>query len=87
MTEHDDDWAIFRHLKDARKELRAQYGVGCPVCKNRFPKAEPKILLPGQRCKRDGYQDPRPRLSLEERNAIYQKFGIVEQPYRGVKKT
>ena len=40
------------------KEQRRLHGVACPGCKKRFPKANPKILMPGQKCF-CGYQDPR----------------------------
>jgi hypothetical protein len=87
VTEEVDDWEIFRRLKDARKEMRAEYGRPCPICQQRLPKASPKILMPGEKCKMHGYQDLRRRISLEERNKIFVKFGIVEQSYRGVKRT
>lgn len=51
----------FNDLREARKERRARLGVECPQCKIVRPKAHPSILLPGQRCKVDGYSDPRPR--------------------------
>lgn len=53
----------FNDLKEFRKERRAQFGVECPECKWRLPKASATILLPGQRCSRRGhtYVDPRPR--------------------------
>lgn len=51
----------FNDLREARKERRARLGVECPQCKIVRPKAHPSILLPGQRCKVDGYRDPRHR--------------------------
>lgn len=48
-------------LKEIRREERARLGVPCPQCRVKQPKREPTILLPGQRCKVDGYRDPRPR--------------------------
>ena len=53
----------YNDLKDARKARRAALGVSCPRCKEVRPKAWPTLLLPGQRCKVDGYRDPRPRES------------------------
>ena len=50
-----------RDLKAARKEARGKHGVPCPKCKEVRPKASPSILLPRQKCKVDGYRDPRPR--------------------------
>ncbi len=52
----------FNDLREARKERRAKHGVECPQCKAVRPKAHPSILLPGQRCKVDGYRDHRPRV-------------------------
>ena len=53
---------MFRALKDWRKERRAQWGVPCPVCREKLPRAQPKILLPSQVCRahKPHYQDPRP---------------------------
>jgi len=54
---------IFNAWKEHGSKLRAQYGVDCPMCNVVQPKRNPTILLPGQRCKVDGYRDQRPRLS------------------------
>lgn len=51
----------FRALKAHKKALKDKYGVLCSGCQKRFPKAHPKILLPGQRCF-CGHRDSRPRL-------------------------
>ena len=56
----------FNALKQHRKELRAKYGKKCPECVSKLPKANPSILLPGQRCNIHGYRDPRPRIAQEE---------------------
>lgn len=58
---------MFNDLRDHRRQLRARYGVRCPMCQQKQPKREPTILLPQQRCKVDGYTDPRPRLTDEQR--------------------
>lgn len=50
----------FNDLRQSRRERRAELGVCCPRCAIARPKAHPSILLPGQRCKVDGYRDPRP---------------------------
>jgi hypothetical protein len=50
----------FRALKEHRRERRATLGVNCPQCAIVRPRAHPSILLPGQRCKVDGYRDERP---------------------------
>lgn len=52
----------YNDLRDSRRDARAKYGVNCPQCAVARPKAHPSILLPGQRCKVDGYRDPRPRI-------------------------
>jgi hypothetical protein len=59
MGDHGDYW---KDVKAYNKERRTKYGVPCPVCKEKRPKANATILLPKQRCKVDGYQDPRPRI-------------------------
>lgn len=52
---------LFNALREERRERRERLGVQCPQCRVKQPKREPTILLPGQRCKVDGYRDPRPR--------------------------
>lgn len=49
-----------RELREAKKEARARFGVPCPVCQEKLPKADPSILLPQQTCKIHKYRDPRP---------------------------
>ena len=56
---------IFNALRKDRRRLRAEYGINCPRCAEVRPRAHPSILLPQQRCKVDGYRDPRPRLPDE----------------------
>lgn len=51
---------IYQAIKNERKRRREKYGVPCPDCTVKLPKAQPKILLPGQRCW-CGYKDPRSR--------------------------
>jgi len=58
MGDMGDD---FKAFKDAKRAIRDKYGVACPQCAKVRPKAQPSILLPQQRCKVDGYRDPRPR--------------------------
>lgn len=55
----------FNDLREHRRKLRAEHGVNCPKCREKQPKRIPTILLPGQRCKVDGYRDPRPRIPHE----------------------
>lgn len=59
---------IFNERKEARRRLRAEHGIECPQCKIARPKTNASILLPGQRCKVDGYVDPRPRIMKPERS-------------------
>ena len=54
----------FRALDDVMKERRARLGIPCPSCTVKLPKAQAKILLPGQKCW-CGYRDPRPNQSYE----------------------
>lgn len=56
-----DEGEFWADVRAARRERRAKLGVECPRCKEVRPKAHPSILLPSQRCKVDGYRDPRPR--------------------------
>lgn len=58
MTDYGD---FCREMRDDRRELRARCGVDCPECVRLLPRANPSILLPGQRCKIHGYRDPRKR--------------------------
>lgn len=56
----------YRAMNDHRKALRAKYGIECPTCKQKRPRAHASILLPQQRCRVDGYRDPRPELTNEQ---------------------
>jgi hypothetical protein len=53
-------------IADHRKALRVKYGVNCPWCAAKRPKAHPSILMPQQRCRVDGYRDPRPELTDQQ---------------------
>ena len=57
----------FKEFNDQKKSAKLKYGIECPECKRLQPKRCPTVLLPQQRCKVDGYRDPRPRLTDEER--------------------
>jgi hypothetical protein len=61
MGDVGDDFRAFKYAMDERKE---KLGVPCNACKLKLPKAQPKILLPGQRCW-CGYRDPRPNQAHE----------------------
>jgi len=51
----------FRALKQFRAAMRGGFGVPCPVCQVKLPRAHPKILQPQQVCRahKPHYQDPR----------------------------
>lgn len=61
---------LYNALREERRAIRAKFGIACPHCRDKQPKREPTILLPGQRCKVDGYRDPRPRLTEQERSSV-----------------
>lgn len=61
-----DTGEVFRAMDDHRKRVREKFGVSCPQCAIKRPKACASILLPQQRCRVDGYVDPRPELTDEE---------------------
>lgn len=60
----------WQEAKEHKKALRERFGVACPQCKVKRPKAHPSILLPQQRCNVDGYRDPRPRLTNEQHDEV-----------------
>lgn len=55
-----------RALTDHRRALRAKYAIECPRCKAQRPRANATKLLPQQRCRVDGYIDPRPDLTVAQ---------------------
>jgi len=63
MSDYGD---LCRDLRSAKAEARSKYGVACPVCKEKLPKACPSILLPQRVCRIHGYRDPRPRTADTE---------------------
>jgi len=58
MGDMGDD---FRALREAKQAIKAKYGIACPECVKRLPRAHPSMLLPQQICKIHRYRDPRPR--------------------------
>jgi len=62
--------------RQIRKALRTVFGRDCPTCATQRPKAQPSILLPQQRCRLDGYVDPRPHTTVEQRNEAYKTAGL-----------
>ncbi len=57
MGDMGDD---FREWRDHKQEQKRKHGVPCPDCMVNLPKAQPKILMPGQKCW-CGYVDKRQR--------------------------
>lgn len=56
-----DEGEFWKDVKAYRKRQRELLGVECTECIAKQPKRNPTILMPGQRCKVDGYRDPRAR--------------------------
>lgn len=67
MSDYGD---MCREIREDKRTLRQQFGVDCPGCAIKRPKANPTILLPEQRCKVCGYRDPRPRTA---ENSLFTK--------------
>jgi hypothetical protein len=63
MGDTGDD---YRAMDAAKRERRLAFGVDCPGCKVKVPKAHPTILMPQQRCRVCGYRDPRPSIWIRE---------------------
>ena len=61
----------FHDLKAVRKAERDKFGLPCPRCTQLQPKRNPTILLPGRRCRVDGYVDQRPDLTKEQFDTIF----------------
>lgn len=57
MGDTGDDYKV---LKEYNRDRRRTLGINCPGCQKKFPKAHPKILMPGQKCF-CGYRDTRIR--------------------------
>ena len=55
---------VFKAWNEHKKERKKRLGVPCPDCTVNLPKAQPKILLPSQKCW-CGYRDPRRKMSDE----------------------
>jgi hypothetical protein len=58
----------YRAAREIRKALRAHWGEPCPECVRRLPRAQPAILLPGERCRIHRYTDIRDPLTEAEEN-------------------
>jgi len=61
---------VWRDVREYRRRLRLKYGVSCPWCAELRPNTNPSILLPKQTCKVDGYKDPRPYLTKEQKYEV-----------------
>ena len=70
MGDIGDTWTDWN---DEQKRLRKKYGIECPECKRLQPKRNPTILLPRQRCKVDGYRDPRPFEAIPEDDRTWKR--------------
>jgi hypothetical protein len=72
---------MFRDMKDMRKLQRERFGVKCPVCIERLPKAQPKVLLHGQVCRahKPHYRDPRQPITADEFNAAMAGTGWSQE--------
>ena len=51
---------FFKDWKAHKKERKQRTGLPCPDCAIKLPKAQPKILIPNQKCW-CGYIDKRAR--------------------------
>src|SRR3546814_4285611 len=60
----------YRDLKAYQRAKRLIWGVPCPVCREKLPRANAKILEPGRICRaqKPSYRDPRPEPTEEERS-------------------
>lgn len=57
---------IFNDLKQEKRNLKELFGVPCPICIVKLPKAHPKILLPGGYCKMHRFKDQRDSSIMDE---------------------
>lgn len=65
---------VYNDVRDHRRAMRGAFGIACPRCKEKRPRAQPSILLPQQACRVDGYRDPRPRLTQEQERAALSSY-------------
>lgn len=68
---------MYRDLHAIRSAQRKVFGVPCPVCREKLPKAQPKILQPKQWCRahKPHFQDPREEPTVAEYNAAMAAAG------------
>jgi hypothetical protein len=49
-----------KQRRQMMRDIKSKFGVNCKGCADFSPNRTPSKLLPGARCKVDGYNDPRP---------------------------
>ena len=65
-------------LREAKKQMKAKYGIPCPECVAALPKAPPpRVLLPGELCKAHGYWDRRPRTPENDYQLLGSRNGVT----------
>lgn len=72
MGDVGDDFRAFKSWTRARRDA---LGAPCLECMRDRPRAIPKVLLPGQRC-RYGHQDPRSPMLVVEYNKAHGQAGM-----------
>ena len=76
MSKDSDIAIIGNAMKEHRRLRRQRFGVPCPKCHMLQPKRDATILMPQQKCKVDGYRDPRPRLTQEQEDNLWKELGF-----------
>ena len=64
MTTTDSDF--WHTVREATRDLLVKHGIACPECRRLQPRRDPSILLPGQKCRVDGYRDRRKVLTQQQ---------------------
>jgi hypothetical protein len=70
MSRGSDIAIIGGKMKEVKRLRRERHGQPCPICP---PNRCATILLPGQRCKVDGFRDVRPSLTDEQEDALWRE--------------
>jgi hypothetical protein len=71
---------MFRLMKQHKTALRKEFAIDCPACAIARPKAPASKLLPQQRCRVDGYRDPRPALTDAQYQDVADRMGKTIAP-------
>ncbi|WP_185999969.1 MULTISPECIES: hypothetical protein [Novosphingobium] len=68
----------FRDMKAIKQAERKVFGLPCPVCVEKLPRAQPKRLQPGQSCQahKPHYRDHREEPTVAEYNERMAAAGI-----------